>query len=168
MHRTAAGLPSDSSSILRILATRTASRKSSPAMPAFRLRWRCVSGPAIVMGRIAIINRTSFGTWTSRALTPGRSLVRSTGMAHNELQVALRPLRLHQRWEPKAESIDKKRTVLAQALERSSRWRELSKNHLEDRSAFFAMAIAVALILMRPAGRRYWCIGSGSIRRKSL
>lgn len=27
--------------------------------------------------------------------------------------------------------------MLAQALERSSRWRELSKNHLEGRSAFF-------------------------------
>ena len=33
--------------------------------------------------------------------------------------------------------VDKKDTQLAQALERSSQWRELSKNHLEGRSAAF-------------------------------
>jgi hypothetical protein len=33
--------------------------------------------------------------------------------------------------------IDKKDTQLAQALERSSQWRELSKNHFEGRSAAF-------------------------------
>ena len=33
--------------------------------------------------------------------------------------------------------IDKKNTVLAQALERSPQWAELSKNHLEGRSAGF-------------------------------
>jgi Family of unknown function (DUF6496)/NADPH-dependent FMN reductase len=38
---------------------------------------------------------------------------------------------------PRPDLIDKKSTVLAQALERSSLWRELSKNHLEGRSAGF-------------------------------
>jgi hypothetical protein len=33
--------------------------------------------------------------------------------------------------------IEKKKTVLAQALERSPQWRELSKNHLEGRTAAF-------------------------------
>jgi hypothetical protein len=39
--------------------------------------------------------------------------------------------------KPRPDLIDKKSTVLAQALERSSEWRELSKNHLEGRSAGF-------------------------------
>ena len=38
---------------------------------------------------------------------------------------------------PRPDLIDKKSTGLAQALERSSQWRELSKNHLEGRSAGF-------------------------------
>ena len=38
---------------------------------------------------------------------------------------------------PRPDLIDKKNTLLAQALERSSQWRELSKNHLEGRSAAF-------------------------------
>jgi hypothetical protein len=38
---------------------------------------------------------------------------------------------------PRPDLIDKKSTVLAQALERSSQWKELSKNHLEGRSAAF-------------------------------
>jgi NADPH-dependent FMN reductase len=38
---------------------------------------------------------------------------------------------------PRPDLIDKKSTLLAQALERSSQWQELSKNHLEGRSAAF-------------------------------
>jgi hypothetical protein len=38
---------------------------------------------------------------------------------------------------PRPDLIDKKSTLLAQSLERSSRWQELSRNHLEGRSAAF-------------------------------
>jgi hypothetical protein len=38
---------------------------------------------------------------------------------------------------PRPDLIEKKETVLAQALERSPQWRELSKNHLEGRTAAF-------------------------------
>jgi hypothetical protein len=41
--------------------------------------------------------------------------------------------------------------MLAQALKRSSQWRELSKNHLEGRSAFFGTAIAAEPIWMPTA-----------------
>jgi putative NADPH-quinone reductase len=38
---------------------------------------------------------------------------------------------------PRPDLIDKKNTLLAQALERSAQWRELSRNHLEGRTAGF-------------------------------
>jgi hypothetical protein len=38
---------------------------------------------------------------------------------------------------PRPDLIRKKDTLLAQALERSPQWKELSRNHLEDRSAAF-------------------------------
>ena len=56
---------------------------------------------------------------------------------HLELQAAVRSACLHERRHPRPDLIGKKSTVLAQALERSSQWRELSKNHLEGRSAAF-------------------------------
>ena len=38
---------------------------------------------------------------------------------------------------PRPDLIDKKNTLLAQALERSAQWQELTSNHLEGRTAAF-------------------------------
>jgi multimeric flavodoxin WrbA len=61
---------------------------------------------------------------------------------------------------PRPDLIDKKSTVLAQALERSSEWRELSKNHLEGRSAGF--------FCYGESRRADMDAGGGSIRKTSL
>ena len=56
---------------------------------------------------------------------------------HLELQAAVRSACLHERRQSSTGFDRQGSTVLAQALERSTQWRELSKNHLEGRSAAF-------------------------------
>jgi hypothetical protein len=112
-------------------------------MPAFLRPWRCAYGPAIATGRIAIISRTFFGTWISAAvshgLAPGRLSGRSfgTGPPTSNFKLLFDRLVYMNGGNPRPDLIDKKSTVLAQVLERSPQWGELSKNHLEGRSAAF-------------------------------
>jgi hypothetical protein len=127
---------------LEDLATSTASQRSSRAMPAFPLPWRSASGPAIATGRIAITSPTFFGTWTStpawREPTPWAFIgpINWYGSISN-FKLLFDRLVCMNGGNPRPDVIGKKSTVLAQALERSSQWRELSKNHLEGRSAAF-------------------------------
>ena len=111
-------------------------------MPAFPLPWRSASGPAIATGRIAITRPTFFGTLTStpawREPTPWAFIgpINWYGSTSN-FKLLFDRLVCMNGGNPRPDLIGKKSTVLTQALERSSQWRELSKNHLEGRSAAF-------------------------------
>jgi hypothetical protein len=85
---------------------------------------------------------TFFGTWTStpawREPTPWAFIgpINWYGSTSN-FKLLFDRLVCMSGGNPRPDLIGKKSTVLAQALERSSQWRELSKNHLEGRSAAF-------------------------------
>jgi hypothetical protein len=69
--------------------------------------------------------------------TPGRSSGRSTGTVQSNFKLLFDRLVCMKGGNPRPDLIDKKSTALAQALERSARREDLSKNHLEGRSAAF-------------------------------
>jgi hypothetical protein len=140
MHRMAAGLPLGWQTDLEDLGNEHGKPKIQPCNA-------CASSsialcPAIATGRIAITRPTFFGTLTStpawREPTPWAFIgpINWYGSTSN-FKLLFDRLVCMSGGNPRPDLIGKKSTVLAQALERSSQWRELSKNHLEGRSAAF-------------------------------
>ena len=142
MHRMAAGLPLGWQIDLEDLGNEHGKPKFQPCNACVSSSMALASGPAIATGRIAITSPTFFGTWTStpawREPTPWAFIgpINWYGPTSN-FKLLFDRLVCMNGGNPRPDLIGKKSTVLAQALERSSQWRELSKNHLEGRSAAF-------------------------------
>jgi hypothetical protein len=120
----------------------TARRKFSRATPAFLLPWRCAFGPAIAAGPDSdhqphlLWNLDLYGRLARADAWAFIGPINWYGPTSNFKELFDRLVCMNG-GNPRPDLIDKKSTVLAQALERSSQWRELSKNHLEGRSAAF-------------------------------
>lgn len=141
MHRMAAGLPLGWQVDLEDLGNEHGKSKIQPCNACVSSSMALCVWPCNCYGRIAIINRTFFGTRTS------------TGGSRADARAFIGPINWYgpttnfkllfdrlvcmNGGNPRPDLIEKKNALLAQALERSSQWRELSKNHLEGRSAAF-------------------------------